>query len=87
LGSPRRGRGVICVWRVLSVLDVSKSAIFTPKRRRAIPGEVSTTAKHFLTRRQAKVLEKGPASEEDLQTFAEMLQAPEGVEGVAEGAG
>ena len=59
----------------------------TPKCPRAIPGEVSTTAKHFLTRRQAKVLEKGPATEEDLQTFAEMLQGPEGVEGVAEGAG
>jgi len=32
------------------------------------------------------VLEKGPTTEEDLQTLSEMLQGPEGVEGVAEGA-
>jgi hypothetical protein len=45
----------------------------TPKRSRAISGEVST-AKRFITRLQAKVLEEGPATEEDLQSFAEMLE-------------
>jgi hypothetical protein len=60
----------------------------TPKRSRAISGEVSTAKRsNALTRQQAKVLEEGPASEEDLQTLAEMLQGVEGVEGLAGGAG
>ena len=42
------------------------------KRSRAASGEVST-AKRFVTRLQAKALEEGPATEEDLQTLAEML--------------
>jgi hypothetical protein len=42
----------------------------TPKGSRAASGEVST-AKRFVTRLQAKALEEGPATEEDL---AEMLE-------------
>jgi hypothetical protein len=45
----------------------------TPKRSRATSGEVST-ARRFLTSLQAKALEEGPATEEDLQTLIEMLE-------------
>lgn len=40
-----------------------------------------------IKRQQAKVLEEGPAAEEDLQAVTEMLQGVEGVEGLAGGAG
>jgi hypothetical protein len=50
----------------------------TPKRSRATSGEVST-AKRNITRLQAKAPGEGPATEEDLQTLAEMLEGAGGV--------
>jgi hypothetical protein len=53
LGFPSEGKGCHLRLEGVRVLDISKSAILdwvfgpTLKRPRAIPGEVSTTAKHF----------------------------------------
>ena len=59
----------------------------TPKRPRTISGEVSTAKRsNTITRQQAKVLEGGPAAEEDLHAVIEMLQGVEGVEGLTGGA-
>jgi hypothetical protein len=60
----------------------------TPKRPRAISGEVPTAKRsNTITRQQAKVVEEGPAAEEDLQAVTVMLQGVEGVEALAGGAG
>ena len=59
----------------------------TSKRPRAISSEVSTAKRsNTITRQQAKVLEEGPAGEEDLQAVTEILRGVEGVEGLAGGA-